>query len=1019
MTVQQPDVLFLNHVGPIGFDYNTEALGGSELEILQIAEQMSKLGHKVAIANGASKHYRQRGVDFVPRSMTHLAWPTKALYLERMTKWAPDEFPSGKLPPRVVVRATDIYCVNYDVHRQMLIDGRAALVGVTRWHVDKSGALGTGFSFAKETIVIPPILEPTPETLRVPGRFIYASGPMKGLDATTKAWREMFAKFAGERCLEGAQLQIVLPGWGYDRLPTLTQEDAACRISMFGVPSLDRYRRVIASAEGLFFVNTMTETFCCAAAFAERSGARTHILCENGFGGIPEAIIDHRLLTDNKDRFFNQWRDTRMNGFVADPRPVEDRSPEALAPAWTKALHLDRHALQIGSSSSQMVSENPASMIATNSTSVTVDHVSTSYAPGATAGIASPPIVAKSPEQIVAKSPEQHFPTDPTLTSNQEPLGSYFGEFLSLLRASLAPGGSEFGLGLTLFSLAVSTRAANCLEIGRFKGFSTLALASACKLQDIGWKEPQLAEQRPGIDYVALAKAPRRVISIDPFPTKEADELLERAGLTKYVQKIEAFSSAVEFRGPIDLLFIDGSHTLQDIRADVDKFVPWVRQGGYIVMHDYYGWFDAEGKNGSMTPVVIKEALADFDKILIDTAHSSLVVLRKTRNLIEPVHLEIPPQRVPPRADGRPTVGLVLIAKGDEASTVIARAIVSAKQMVDCTTVVCDGGANVLEVCRALGAEVHIRPDAKADWETGRGVIAQARNAAIAIAEKRTDYLLMLDPDDTYEGSLPENLNLDAYEVTIHDGAMRYPRIQLFKSGSGARYEGIRHETIAFNGTSAPLSSLIYRRNFSTLGYQDQDSPPIKYAKHAKDLKKWLIDHPDDSRATFYLGRSYQDAGLVDQAIEAYEARIKLGGWLDECYYSAFQIGQIHAQKGTDPTQAYLRAHEFQPHRAEPLVCLAQWHRDEKQKHYATAYIFAKQASGLPLPPTGVFVNVNTYQWQALAEHAICAYWAQRLQESLELFAQVRERCPQSEKGWASQQINMCAAAIAAMRARS
>ena len=92
---------------------------------------------------------------------------------------------------------------------------------------------------------------------------------------------------------------------------------------------------------------------------------------------------------------------------------VEDRSPEALAPAWTKALHLDHYALQIGSSSSQMVSENPALMIATNSTSVTVDHVSTSYAPGATAGVASPPIVAKSPEQIVAKSPEQHFPTHP------------------------------------------------------------------------------------------------------------------------------------------------------------------------------------------------------------------------------------------------------------------------------------------------------------------------------------------------------------------------------------------------------------------------------------------------------------------------------------------------------------------------------------------------------------------------------------------------------------------------------
>jgi tetratricopeptide (TPR) repeat protein len=1000
----RPDVLFLNHVGPAGFDYDTPALGGSELEILQIAEQMAKRGHNVAIANGANEIYGQRGVDFVPRHLVSKAWPTKSLYLERMTKWTPEES-LGSLPPRVIVRATDVYCAEYDVHRQMLVDGRAALVGVTRWHVDKSGAQGTGFSFAKETIVIPPMLDPTPETKRVPGRFVYASGPIKGLDATTRTWRNMFGRFHRERCLDGIELQIILPGWGYDRLlpgrgydrlPTLTPEDAACHISIVGVPALNEYRRLIASAEGLFFVNAFTETFCCAAAFAERSGTRTHILCLNGFGGIPEAIVDHRLLTNNREQFFQQWRDARLNGFVADTRPVVDRSPEALAPAWEKALHLDRPVLQVGQTDSTVGADS------------TVSHADST----ADSTVGADSTVVPTIPTTAPTSSEQQFPSDPTLATNQEPLGPYFGDFLSLLRASIAPGGSEFGLGLSLFSLAVSTRAANCLEIGRFKGFSTLALASACKLQDIGWKEPQLAEQRQGIDYTALTKATRRVISIDPFPTKEADELLERAGLTKYVQKIDAFSSAVEFRGPIDLLFIDGSHTLQGIRADVDRFVPWVRPGGYIVMHDYYGWFDAEGKNGSAIPVVIKEALGDFDKVLIDTSHASLVVLRKTRNLIEPVHVETPPQRVPPRADGRPTVGLVLIAKGDEASTVIARAIVSAKLLVDCTTVVCDGGPNVLEVCRALGAEVHIRPDAKADWETGRGVIAQARNAAIAIAEKRTDYLLVLDPDDTYEGSLPEKLELDAYEIMIHDGAMRYPRVSLFKSGTGARYEGIRHESLTFNGTSAPLPSLVYRRNFSTLGYQDQDPPKVKFAKHAKDLNKWLLDHPDDSRAAFYLARSYQDAGMLDEAIVAYEARIKLGGWLDECYYSAFQIGQIQGQKGIDPTSAYLRAHEFQSHRAEPLVCLAQWHRDEKQKHYATAYLFARQASALPLPVSGVFVNAHTYQWQALAEHAICAYWAQRLQESRELFGQVRERCPQSAKDWASNQIAMCTAAM-------
>ena len=38
----------------------------------------------------------------------------------------------------------------------------------------------------------------------------------------------------------------------------------------------------------------------------------------------------------------------------------------------------------------------------------------------------------------------------------------------------------------------------------------------------------------------------------------------------------------------IDLLFIDNSHHLVDIKADWDKYEPFVKKGGYIVFHDYH-----------------------------------------------------------------------------------------------------------------------------------------------------------------------------------------------------------------------------------------------------------------------------------------------------------------------------------------------------------------------------------------------------------------------------------------------
>ena len=59
-----------------------------------------------------------------------------------------------------------------------------------------------------------------------------------------------------------------------------------------------------------------------------------------------------------------------------------------------------------------------------------------------------------------------------------------YGTFFETLRTAVTPGGSELELGVTLFALAVSIRAARCVEIGRYKGFSALALAGAMRLLD-------------------------------------------------------------------------------------------------------------------------------------------------------------------------------------------------------------------------------------------------------------------------------------------------------------------------------------------------------------------------------------------------------------------------------------------------------------------------------------------------------------------------------------------------------
>jgi hypothetical protein len=44
--------------------------------------------------------------------------------------------------------------------------------------------------------------------------------------------------------------------------------------------------------------------------------------------------------------------------------------------------------------------------------------------------------------------------------------------------------------------------------------------------------------------------------------------------------------AVAEVAGPIDLLFIDGSHVYEDVRRDYEDWAPKVRAGGCIAFHD-------------------------------------------------------------------------------------------------------------------------------------------------------------------------------------------------------------------------------------------------------------------------------------------------------------------------------------------------------------------------------------------------------------------------------------------------
>ena len=227
---------------------------------------------------------------------------------------------------------------------------------------------------------------------------------------------------------------------------------------------------------------------------------------------------------------------------------------------------------------------------------------------------------------------ESDFPLQ-GLDKNREPMDPFFGGFLGALRGAIEPGSSEFGLGLTLFALAVSIQAERIIEIGRFRGFSTFALAGALRFLEIGWSEPGHHCGRPDIDYARFNRPPGRLLtSVDSNPQPEAEQLLSFHGLMRFVKFADVRSDAMVPTVKFDLAFIDGDHSYEGCKADIERYADGgLRHGGYLVLHDYFGWYNQHGENCSPIKRVVDELRASgkYESLLIDTMFQSFVVLRK------------------------------------------------------------------------------------------------------------------------------------------------------------------------------------------------------------------------------------------------------------------------------------------------------------------------------------------------------------------------------------------------------
>jgi len=106
------------------------------------------------------------------------------------------------------------------------------------------------------------------------------------------------------------------------------------------------------------------------------------------------------------------------------------------------------------------------------------------------------------------------------------------------------------------------------VEVGSYAGESARMFAASSKIAKITCVDPWRGEH---------------------FAQVESHFDENTAGVAKITKlKLPSVEGAAQFEdGSLDLVYLDGDHSLRAVRADIRAWAPKVRRGGWIAGHDY------------------------------------------------------------------------------------------------------------------------------------------------------------------------------------------------------------------------------------------------------------------------------------------------------------------------------------------------------------------------------------------------------------------------------------------------
>lgn len=349
-----------------------------------------------------------------------------------------------------------------------------------------------------------------------------------------------------------------------------------------------------------------------------------------------------------------------------------------------------------------------------------------------------------------------------------------------------------------------------------------------------------------------------------------------------------------------------------------------------------------------------------------------------------------------------PTVCLNMIVKNE--SSIILRLLESVYPYID-SFVLCDTGStdDTIALITQFFTSLQTNPrniqgkileEPFRDFGYNRAFALKACSTQIPQESNTATHILLLDADMKFEcflSPLAFRQKLASGQPAFYmfqgtAGSFFYKNVRIVENYRDFSYWGVTHEYV-----ECPPGIEGNQFGFFTLEESfihdigDGGCKTTKFERDIQLLLKGLEEHPKNDRYTFYLANSYHDAGQKEKAIQAYQDRIALGGWMEEVWYSYYQLGKLYLH--SDPDSGFynvdkalgnlLGGYEAYPDRMENIYELVKFYRE--QGKYKLANVFYNLADNIRKQHQDrvdyLFWQRDVYSWKLDYEWSILGYY--------------------------------------------